>query len=211
MAYFKLGTGINVSHWLSQSENRGEIRARQITETDFETIAAMGFEHVRLPIDEEQFYDENLNRYDDAFELLEKAIEWTLENNMNIVVDLHITRAHYFLTEHENTLFSDPAAQQHMIDMWKDLQKFLQKYPTNRLAYELLNEAVAPTHEALNDLEARLISAIREQEPERFIIVGSNWQQSVVTMQYLQVPKNDKNLIVSFHYYNPLFITHYGA
>ena len=143
MAYFKLGTGINVSHWLSQSENRGEIRARQITETDFETIAAMGFEHVRLPIDEEQFYDENLNRYDDAFELLEKAIEWTLENNMNIVVDLHITRAHYFLTEHENTLFSDPAAQQHMIDMWKDLQKFLQKYPTNRLAYELLNEAVA--------------------------------------------------------------------
>ncbi len=211
MGNFKLGTGINVSHWLSQSDKRGEERAKQISKKDFDAIAAMGFEHVRLPIDEEQMYDENLNRHDDAFALMKQAIEWTLENNMNIVIDLHITRAHYFLTENENTLFSDPAAQQHMIDMWKDLQKFLQEYPTDRLAYELLNEAIAPTHEALNDLEARLISAIREKEQDRFIVVGCDWQQSVVTMKYLQVPKNDKNLIISFHYYNPLFITHYGT
>ncbi|MBP5583923.1 MAG: cellulase family glycosylhydrolase, partial [Bacteroidales bacterium] len=49
------------------------------------------------------------------------------------------------------------------------------------------------------------------KEPERFIVVGSNWQQSVVTIPYLQVPKNDDHLIISFHYYNQLFITHYGA
>ena len=208
---FQLGTGINVSHWLSQSESRGEVRANQISKKDFDKIAAMGFEHVRLPIDEEQMYDEQLNRHEDAFALMKNAIEWTLENNMNIIVDLHITRAHYFLTEHENTLFTDPAAQQHMIDMWKDLQSFLKDYPTDRLAYVLLNEAIAPSHEALNDLEARLIAAIREKEPERFIVVGSNWQQSVVTMPYLEVPENDKYLIISFHYYNPLFITHYGA
>lgn len=208
---FKLGTGVNVSHWLSQSESRGEERANQISKKDFDKIAEMGFDHVRLPIDEEQFYDENLNRYEDAFVLLKNAIDWTLENNMNIVIDLHITRAHYFLTESENTLFTEPAAQQHMIDMWKDLQSFLKNYPNDRLAYELLNEAIAPTHEALNELEARLIAAIREQEPERFIVVGCNWQQTVAAMPYLKVPENDKHLIISFHYYNPLFITHYGA
>ena len=101
-----MGTGVNVSHWLSQSERRGEERANQISKKDFDKIAEMGFDHVRLPIDEEQFYDENLNRYEDAFVLLKNAIDWTLENNMNIVIDLHITRAHYFLTESENTLFN---------------------------------------------------------------------------------------------------------
>ena len=140
---FKLGTGVNVSHWLSQSDRRGEERAKQITKADFDSIASMGFEHVRLPIDEVQFYDENLNRDDEAFALLKNAIDWTLENNMNIIVDLHITRAHYFLTENENTLFTKTEAQDQMVAIWKDLQKFLKSYPTDRVAYELLNEAVA--------------------------------------------------------------------
>ena len=208
---FKLGTGVNVSHWLSQSDRRGEERANQITKADFDSIASMGFEHVRLPIDEVQFYDENLNRDEEAFALLKNAIDWTLENNMNIIVDLHITRAHYFLTADANTLFTETSAQDHMVAIWKDLQKFLKSYPTDRLAYELLNEAVAPTHEALNQLEGRLIAAIREEEPNRYIIVGSNWAQSVETMEFLQVPENDKHLVISFHYYNPLFVTHYGA
>lgn len=209
--YFKLGTGVNLSHWLSQSHLRGKDREEQIRKKDFDAIAAMGFEHVRLPIDEEQFYDTDLNRYDDAFVLLKKAIDWTLENDMNIIVDLHITRSHNFNTEEKNTLFKDEAAQEQMVKIWKDLQSFLMSYPNDRVAYELLNEAVAPTHEELNKLEAKLIAAIREKEPNRFIIVGSNHQQSIYTMPYLNVPENDKHLILSFHYYNPFLVTHYGT
>ncbi len=210
---FFLGTGVNVSHWLSQSDSRGEARANQITKADFDSIAAMGFDHVRLPIDEVQMYDENLNRYEDAFALLKNAIDWTLENNMNIIVDLHIIRSFHFNNENEggNTLFEKTGEQERLINIWKDLQKFLKDYPNDRLAYELLNEAIAPTHEALNDLEARLVAAIRETEPDRYIVLGSNWQQSPETIQYLNPPANDKKLIVAFHYYNPLLITHYRA
>lgn len=210
---FKLGTGVNVSHWLSQSDRRGEERAKQITKRDFDTIAAMGFDHVRLPIDEVQMYDENMNRNNDAFELLENAINWTLENNMNIIIDMHITRSFHFNNENAeaNTLFQSEEAQQHLVTMWKDLQKFLCKYPNDRLAYELLNEAISPTHEGLNKLEGRLISAIRKQEPNRFIVIGSNWQGSPETIQYMQLPPNDKHLIITFHYYNPLLLTHHQA
>lgn len=210
---FKLGNGVNVSHWLSQSEARGEARAKQITKADFDSIAAMGFDHVRLPIDEVQLYDENLNRYEDAFALLKNAIEWTLEDNMNIVIDLHVIRSFHFNNENAggNTLFEKPGEKERLIAIWKDLQKFLKDYPNDRLAYELLNEAIAPTHEDLNELETRLIDTIRKTEPNRFIVVGSNWQQSPETIQYLKLPKNDKHLIVAFHYYNPLLITHYRA
>ena len=211
-ANFKLGTGVNVSHWLSQSDNRGEERANQITKKDFDSIAAMGFDHVRLPIDEVQMYDENMNRHEEAFALMKNAIDWTLENNMNIIIDLHIIRSfHFNARPGENTLFQKPGEKEKLIAIWKDLQSFLKDYPNDRLAYELLNEAIAPSHEELNELEARLIASIRETEPERTIIVGSNWQQSVETIQYLKVPENDKNLILSFHYYNPILVTHYRA
>ena len=51
---FVIGKGTNLAHWLSQSEQRGEERQLFIQEKDFEYIAGLGFEHVRLPIDEEQ-------------------------------------------------------------------------------------------------------------------------------------------------------------
>ena len=30
-------------------------------------------------------------------------------------------------------------------------------------------------------------------------------------MKYLKVPEGDKNIVLSFHYYNPMILTHYGA
>nr|AMO13174.1 glycoside hydrolase [uncultured bacterium] len=209
---FRLGTGVNVSHWLSQSELRGAEREQLITKKDFDSIAAMGFEHVRLPIDEVQLYDEAMNRHEDAFRLMHNAIEWTLENGMNIIVDLHIIRSHHFNSENgENTLFEKAEEQEKMIRIWLDLQKDLAKYPTDRVAYELMNEAVAPTDEDWNKLIAKLISSIREQEPERKIVVGSNLWQTVETFANLRVPEDDKNLILSFHFYYPLVVTHYRA
>jgi len=210
---FKLGTGVNVSHWLSQSNLRGAEREKLITKMDFDSIAAMGFDHVRLPIDEEQMYDEKMNRNEDAFQLMHNAIKWTLENGMNIIVDLHIVRAHHFNNENENenTLFEKSEEQEKMIKIWLDLQKDLMQYPNDRLAYELMNEAVAPTDEDWNQLVAKLIAAIRVKEPERKIVVGSNMWQTVETFHNLKVPANDENLILSFHFYYPLVITHYRA
>ena len=212
---FKLGTGINLSHWLSQSPDFKTKRATQISKKDIDSIAAMGFDHIRIPIDEVQFYDESdaLKRDDEAFRLLKQAIDWALEDGMNVVVDLHIIRSHHFNNENSiaNNLFENVDAQKRHIRIWKDLQSSLKDYPNDRVAYELLNEAVAPTPENLNDLEAKLIASIREVEPYRSIVVGSNMQQSVYTVKYLKVPANDKHLIISFHYYNPILLTHYGA
>jgi endoglucanase len=210
---FKLGTGVNVSHWLSQSLSRGIEREELITKKDFDSIAAMGFDHVRLPIDEEQMYDEQMNRHEDAFQLMHNAIKWSLENNLNIIVDLHIIRAHHFNNENEsaNTLFEEQKEQEKMINIWLDLQKDLMQYPNDRVAYELMNEAVAPTDEDWNRLIAKLIAAIRVKEPERVIVVGSNLWQTVETFHNLKVPENDRNLILSFHFYYPLIVTHYRA
>ena len=209
----RLENGVNVSHWLSQSSLRGMQRDTLITKADFDSIASMGFDFVRLPIDEEQMYDESMNRDSAGFALMHNAIKWALEDGMNIVVDLHIVRSHHFNGEnaHPNTLFQDPAEQEKIVRIWKDLQKDLNKYPNDRLAYELMNEPVAPSCEDWNKLVEKMVAGIRETEKERTIIFGSNRWQIPYTFDSLRVPENDKYLVLSYHFYEPSLITHYRA
>ncbi len=212
-ATLRLQNGVNVSHWLSQSKSRGEERSKQICKADFDSIAAMGFDFVRLPVDEEHLYDEQMNRDTVAFGLMHNAIKWSLENGMNIVIDLHIVRSHHFNSEneHPNTLFQDPKEQEKIVWIWKDLQKDLKQYPNDRLAYELMNEPVAPSCEDWNKLVEKMVNGIRETEKERTIIFGSNRWQIVQTFDSLRVPENDKYLVLSFHFYEPNLVTHHQA
>ena len=209
----RLEHGVNVSHWLSQSEARGEEREKIIKKADFDSIAGMGFDFVRIPVDEVQLYDEQMNRDTTGFRLLHKAISWAMEDNLNVVVDLHIIRSHHFNFENEekNSLFSDPKAQDKLVAIWKDMQKELSKYPTDRLAYELMNEPVAPSCEDWNRLVEKMIFAIRESEKERTLIIGSNLWQIPSTFDSLRVPENDKHIVLSFHFYEPELLTHYRA
>ena len=59
---FRIKRGTNISHWLSQSEQRGEARRLHIQEDDFARLESLGFDFVRIPIDEVQFWDEKGNK-----------------------------------------------------------------------------------------------------------------------------------------------------
>lgn len=60
------------------------------------------------------------------------------------------------------------------------------------LAYELLNEPVAPSSDIWNTLVNRLITELREVAPARMLIIGSNLWNSVSTISDLQIPSEDK-------------------
>ena len=79
------------------------------------------------------------------------------------------------------------------------------------LAYEFMNEPVADSAEEWNVLLARVADSIRSWEPERTLVIGSNRWQSAQTFDQLKVPANDKNIILSFHFYEPFHLTHYKA
>ena len=207
---FTIRTGVNVSHWLSQSEKRGDARRNYITQTDFETIASMGFDHVRIPADEEQLWDSLGAKESEAFELLDNAIKWALKAKLRVIVDLHIIRSHHFIAE-ARPLWTDPAEQDKLVNLWMQLSEVLSQYPNDKLAYEILNEAVADDPDDWNKLIAKIIAAIRVKEPDRIIVVGSNRWQTADTFPDLKVPENDRNIILSFHFYTPMPVTHYKA
>ena len=213
---FKIKRGTNLSHWLSQSQERGELRKQHIQEDDFERLEQLGFDFVRIPIDEEQFWDEQGNKLDEAWNLLTNALQLAGKHHLRAIVDLHIIRSHYFNAVNEgkkdaNTLFTSDEAQQQLINMWYQLSDVLKGFSTDSVAYEFMNEPVADDHEQWNQLVAKVHKALREREPLRTLVVGSNRWQGYETMKYLKVPEGDKNIILSFHYYNPMILTHYGA
>ncbi len=207
---FEVNRGTNAAHWLSQSQTRGAEREQFFTKADVEAIAEMGFDHIRLPIDEEQMWDENGNRHEDAFQLMENCINWSRESGLRVIVDLHILRSHHFNAE-EKPLWTDPAEQEKFYNLWLDLSKTLIQFPNSLVAYELMNEAVADDPEQWNNLVKNAVDKIREVEPERTIVIGSNRWQSYSTFDELKVPENDSNILLSFHFYEPFLLTHYHA
>jgi endoglucanase len=213
---FRIQRGTNVSHWLSQSEERGEARRLHIQEDDFARLDSLGFDFVRLPIDEVQFWDEDGQKLPEAWQLMTNAIHWAEKHHLRTIVDLHIIRSHYFNAVNEgdgsaNTLFTSEKAQQDLINMWYQLSDVLKGYSNDSVAYEFMNEPVADDHEQWNKLVAKVHTALREREPQRTLVIGSNMWQSYETIKYLKVPEGDKNIILSFHYYNPMILTHRGA
>lgn len=207
---FSVKNGVNISHWLSQSDARGNARQTYFTREDVAFIASLGFDHLRIPIDEEQMFTEDGKKDKEAFRLLHNALGWCKESGLRAVVDLHILRSHHF-NKKEKPLFTEEKAQEQFYQRWRQISSELKKYPNSMVAYELMNEPVADDPETWNIIVNRCAAAVRKLESERTLIIGSNRWQGFETVKDLRVPENDPNIMISFHYYNPFLLTHYKA
>ncbi|MFA5257514.1 MAG: cellulase family glycosylhydrolase [Opitutales bacterium] len=210
---FAISRGINISHWLSQDFGWAP-KNEWFTENDMRYIASIGFDHVRLPVDEIELWNVDGSANEANFTMLKDALGWASENGLRVIVDLHSVRAHHFNASNEgkhNTLWTDPAAQEHFIGLWKQLSARLCDYPNDFLAYEIMNEPTAPDPEDWNKLVTKTIDYIRSVEPERVIVIGADMWQTPQLMPFLKVPEGDRNIILSMHTYEPLLFTHHTA
>jgi len=94
---------------------------------------------------------------------------------------------------------------------WRQIAEQFQDYPP-ALSFELLNEPHGKlTADKWNDLIPEAIAVIRRTNPTRRIVVGPAGWNSVKHLKTLRLPEDDRNLVVTFHYYLPLQFTHQGA
>jgi endoglucanase len=210
---FVIRRGTNLSHWLSQDFG-WQPRQTWITANDMRYIAQCGFDHVRLPIDEKELWREDGTPNEAAFSVMLQAITWARASHLRVIIDLHTVRSHHFNAANEgghNTLFTDPKAQQAFLDLWRQLSARLRDQPVDAVAYEIMNEPVADNHEDWNKLITAAHAVVRQLEPNRVLIFGSNRWQIPSTLPFLKVPAGDKNIILSTHTYSPLLFTHYTA
>lgn len=207
---FDISRGVNIASWLSTPKYSGAQREAFFNEEDVQLLAGLGFDHVRLCIDEVHLWDEfgqKIRPY--AFDLLHKAINWCIKHNMRVLVDMHITRNHRF-TATENTLFTDPNEPTKFVKLWEDLSDELNKYPNSLVAYELLNEPVSNNAANWNRVSTLAINAIRAKEANRTIIVGVCTANGNLKHDELTLPSNKHNILLTDHFYGPYLLTGYG-
>lgn len=172
----------------------------------FERIASQGFKHVRIPIRwdvaarAQQFSPYTINPT--FLARIKTVVDNALANKLYVVINMH----------HHEELFANPAGvpKERFLSQWNQIATFFKDYNQN-LLFEVLNEPHDKLTPALwNTFIKDALTQIRKTNPTRGVVIGPGEYNSVGKMRELEIP-NDKNLIVSIHYYNPFQFTHQGA
>lgn len=206
---FDIHVGINLSEWLEKNEDLDK-KDSFVTITVLDSLKALGFDHVRIPINEDVLFDDSLNVRPFFFDLLKSRVDHCQKIGLKVIIDLHGSRLFSFAGSN-NTLFNEPQPIEAFLVVWAKIQALFRNYPTDFLAYECLNEPAAATdkHHLWNIVLDKWVSFIRQTEKERFLFVGTNRGNQLWALKYLKLPHDDR-LILTIHYYSPFVFTHYA-
>lgn len=207
---FRIKRGINISHWLTDRWLSDYRRHAYITRRDLTYISEFGFDHVRIPIAERTMWSESTERNEEAFALLRAGIGWALAKGLRVIVNLYSLRSHQPVNLTNQRLFGSPAEEERFEWIWSDLSNYLGSYSNELVAYELLNEPLAKEDSDWNRVFLRAYQRIRQKEPDRTILLGSNCHQ-IPQFDGLSIPSGDPNIILTFHFYYPFLLTHHRA
>ena len=188
---------------LAQTINLAE---RSSVESDVRTIADAGFTAIRLVLSpfKEMQYEQGQWRFNAAWLTdVERIIERALEHELAIILDHH----EYFSMGETPEKLHD----QYM-ESWRLLGQHFAHLPNDTVFFELLNEPNTHlTPKLWNTYLAEAIAVVRKTNPERTLIIGpGNWN-NIKFLKQLKIPNSERNVIVTFHYYEPFKFTHQGA
>lgn len=202
-----------------------------ITEKDLCQIASWGFDHVRVPVSGYLLYDPDHDTLDtQTVHLLRLCIAWCEKHHLNMILDLHdLWGNEYGAMQKAMPLLTDPALKQRFVRIWELLTIEFKDVQHPILMFELLNEVsdasgAYPSDDITgnnydfsnksrflwNQLVSETIQKIRSIDSSRWILVGSNGQNSVVYLKELQI-FDDPLVFYNFHYYDPQVFTHQRA
>ncbi|MCL5774177.1 MAG: glycoside hydrolase family 5 protein [Firmicutes bacterium] len=175
-----------------------------LKEEYFQLIKNAGFDFVRIPIrwsahaEMEQPYTIN----PEFFKRTDWAVNQALSRHLSVIINIH----HYI------ELSQNPQANKaRFLAIWRQIANHYRSYPEN-LYFEVLNEPTWNLDSKLwNDYLREAIQIIRKTNPGRIIIAGPARWNSIPALENLLLPEDDRNIIVTFHYYQPFHFTHQGA
>jgi endoglucanase len=198
----KLGRGINLGNALD-APKEGEWGVTLKAEY-FQTIKKAGFDSVRLPVKWSAHAKADAPYTIDATfaERVDWAIDQALTNKLNIVVNVH----------HYDEMDADPDKHlPRLIGLWRQIAARYRDRPAG-VYFELLNEPHDKLTEAKwNAAFPQVLEVVRKTNPTRPVVIGPGQWNSIGALDKLELPKDDPNLILTIHFYEPFKFTHQGA
>ena len=196
-----LGRGANIIGydpvWRSQDQARFQAK-------HFQLLHDAGFQNVRVNLAPFRAMDRDKNwaLRDEWLKTLDWVVREATAQKLMVILDCHEYHA----------MAEDPEGRkEQFLSFWRQLSEHCASAPDNVL-FELLNEPNKKmTPKLWNDFARDALAVVREKNPTRPVIIGPGFWNSVDHIDELELPENDRNLIVTVHYYKPMEFTHQGA
>jgi endoglucanase len=209
----RMGLGMNLSYldnWWNGTKDKHfsdfakpEEAAKR--EKMFADIAKSGFKTVRIPIcfsawmELKQPYNWDNPK---ALGMADSFVKWGLANNLNVIIDLHHS-------EFDGSI-PEAGSAERIVNLWIRIAERYRNTDPEKVFFELRNEPHDMTAEGWRWQAEQIIKYVREIAPKHTLIVGfHDWNGRKAMLD--SKPFNDKNIIYTFHYYDPFLFTHQGA
>ena len=190
--------GVNVlgydPYWNAGGKRRFEWR-------HFTAIRKAGFDFVRVNLQAFRHMDEQNRLEAQWLAKLDDVVREARKAGLGVILD-----------EHDFDVCSRDVdlCRAKLLAFWAQVAARYAKAPRT-VAFELLNEP----HDKLNGdvwngLLAQALNVVRKSNPSRIVVVGPSHWNSLADLPLLKLPP-DRNLLVTFHYYEPFHFTHQGA
>ena len=200
----RLATGTNVCRWFRFPRNdTAEHFENYLPATEAAWMADLGLKHVRLCVQPRGLMDATTGEVKaERAGQLEAAVRLFHSAGLLVVVDIH---------NEDRASELNPEWQDAFVKFWTALAARLSKFDPDLTVLEIINEPVFRGRESDWDaLNARLAAAIRQSAPQHTIMTsGANWG-GIDGLKKLKL-LSDKNVVYSFHCYDPFPFTHQGA
>jgi endoglucanase len=197
----RLGRGVNVIGYDPLWRDRGRARFQA---DHFRLIREAGFSHVRINLHpfRDARADANHRMSDTYVQTLDWAVDQALANKLLVILDFHeFTR-----------MARDPLGNKEgFLATWTQIAEHCKDRP-NEVLFEILNEPNGKlTPPMWNEFLREALAILRRTNPARTVVIGPARFNQIGQLGALELPENDRNIIVTIHYYSPMEFTHQGA
>ncbi|HTP40358.1 MAG TPA: glycoside hydrolase family 5 protein, partial [Steroidobacteraceae bacterium] len=167
----------------------------------FRTLHDGGFTSVRMVLMAFRFMNDHNELPASWFATLDGLVSEALAQHLTVIID-----------EHDyNACGRDAVAcRPKLMAFWKQVAAHYKDAP-DKVVFEILNEPNGAANDVWNDLHAEALAIIRTTNPRRNVIIGPGFWNNVEWLDKLVLPKHDRHIIVTVHYYLPMTFTHQGA
>jgi endoglucanase len=198
----RLGRSVNILGYDPVWRSRDQARFKAHY---FQKLKAAGFTSVRINLHPFRHMDATNNwaLRSSWFEVLDWAVNESQKQGLAVILDLH----------EFNALGSKPDGdnKEKFLAFWRQMAAHYQA-ASDTVFFEVLNEPSQKlTPDLWNEYFAEALSIIRKTNPTRTVIVGPGHWNAIGHLEQLKLPENDRNLIVTVHFYEPFAFTHQGA
>jgi endoglucanase len=206
-----LGAGINLNAVVDGNLHPGYERDAPLDDQEIKSIAEVGFRSVRLGVcwSKHASGKKPYTIDQDFFKKVDHLVDECLKNDLAVSIDVHYY-PYINMAEGVDSLTLEENYER-LDYLWQQIAEHYKDYPNDKVFFDLLNEPNTQMGaDKWNEVYAGLIKTVRKTNPERTLIIatpnlGQHW-----TLNLLDLPKDDWNLIVQFHYYLPHLFTHNG-